>query len=172
MSMENLKTNSPLLLLVLLAGFAANVGSQKDDSKDPTYIEADGATYDKNTGMVVYTGRVELTQGRMLLKSDKLVVYTTERKPNKYIATGDPVTFRQTSEPGEDEMHGRSRIAEYYKKQDLLVMIKKAVIWQGEDTYASERIEWDRKAGIIRAGDLSSRGKRVHITLFPDEKTE
>jgi lipopolysaccharide export system protein LptA len=161
--MENLKKNRPLLLLVLLAGFAANVGSQKDDSKDPTYIEADGATYDKNTGMVVYTGRVELTQGRMLLKSDKLVVYTTERKPNKYIATGDPVTFRQTSEPGE---------AEYYKKQDLLVMIKKAVIWQGEDTYASERIEWDRKAGIIRAGDLSSRGKRVHITLFPDEKTE
>ncbi len=158
------------LFLALVLGLTAPAWSLDDDSRQPIYIEADAATYDDNTGVSVYTGSVEISQGSMLLNSDKLVVYTKDRKPFKFIATGNPVTFKQTPKPGDEDVHGRSQTAEYYTDTELLVMIEKAVVRQGQDTYASERIEYDRKNAIVKAGQASSNGKRVHITLHP--KTE
>ncbi len=158
------------LFLALLCGLTAPAWSLESDSRQPIYIEADGATYDDNTGVSVYTGKVEITQGSMLLNSDKLVVYTEEHKPYKFVATGDPVTFKQTPKPGDEDIHGRALTAEYYTDTELLVMLEKAVVWQGKDTYASERIEYHRKHGIVKAGQASSNGKRVHITLHPKEK--
>jgi lipopolysaccharide export system protein LptA len=159
-----------VLILALILGFSAPTLSLEDDSRQPIYIEADGATYDDNTGVSIYTGGVEVSQGSMLLNSDKLVVYTKDRKPYKFVATGNPVTFKQTPKPGDEDVHGRSLTAEYYTDTELLVMIEKAVVRQGQDTYASERIEYDRKNAIVKAGQASSNGKRVHITLHP--KTE
>ena len=161
---------SGALLFALTCGVTAPAWALESDSEQPIYIEADGATYDDNTGVSVYTGSVEVTQGSMLLNSDKLVVYTNDRKPYKLVATGKPVTFKQTPKPGDEDVHGRSLTAEYYTDTELLVMIEKAVVWQGKDTYASERIEYDRKNAIVKAGQASSNGKRVHITLHPKEK--
>ncbi|MGH8558456.1 MAG: lipopolysaccharide transport periplasmic protein LptA [Methylococcales bacterium] len=158
------------LFLALFFGLTAPARALESDSHQPIYIEADSATYDDNTGVSVYTGKVEITQGSMLLNSDKLVVYTEERKPYKFVATGDPVTFKQTPKPGAEDVHGRALTAEYYTDTELLVMIEKAVVWQGKDTYASERIEYDRKHAIVKAGQASSNGKRVHITLHPKEE--
>ncbi|MGR9105782.1 MAG: lipopolysaccharide transport periplasmic protein LptA [Gammaproteobacteria bacterium] len=159
-------------VLALLFAFTAPVWSLESDSRQPIYIEADGATYDDKTGVSVYTGEVQVTQGSMLLNSDKLVVYTKDRKPYKFVATGDPVTFKQTPKPGDEDIHGRSLTAEYYTETEMLVMIEQAVVWQGKDTYASERIEYDRKHAIVKAGQASSSGKRVRITLHPKEETE
>jgi lipopolysaccharide export system protein LptA len=160
------------LFLALVFGLTAPAWPLEEDSSQPIYIEADGATYDDNTGVSVYTGSVEVSQGSMLLNSNKLVVYTKDRKPFKFVATGDPVTFKQTPKPGDEDVHGRSLTAEYYTETELLVMIEKAVVWQGEDTYASERIEYDRKNAIVKAGQASSNGKRVHITLHPKEEKQ
>lgn len=170
MSEGNMYLAKTVAFLTLVFGFTVNAWSLESDSDQPIYIEADGATYDDNTGVSVYTGNVEVTQGSMLLNSDKLVVYTTDRKPYKFVATGDPVTFKQTPKPGDEDVHGRSLTAEYYTNTELLVMIEKAVVWQGQDTYASERIEYDRKNTIVKAGQASSNGKRVHITLHPKEE--
>lgn len=159
-----------ILFLTLGLGFITTTWSLESDSSQPIYIEADGATYDDNTGVSIYTGNVEVSQGSMLLNSDKLVVYTADRKPYKFVATGNPVTFKQTPKPGDEDVHGKSLTAEYYTDTELLVMIEKAVVWQGKDTYASERIEYDRKNTIVKAGQASSNGKRVHITLHPKEE--
>lgn len=164
-------TKRILFVLIGLA-FVAPSWALEDDSSQPIYIEADAATYDDNTGVSVYTGDVEVTQGSMELKSDKLVVFSKERKPVKFVATGDPVTFKQTPKPGDEDVHGRALTAEYYTESELLVMIEKAVVSQGKDTYASERIEYDRIHAIVKAGQASSNGKRVHITLHPKKENE
>lgn len=158
------------LYLALILGLTAPAWSLESDSGQTIHIEADAATYDDNTGVSVYTGRVEVTQGSMWLKSDKLVVYTQQRKPYKYVATGDPVTWKQTPNTGTEDLHGRSLTLEYYSDTELMIMIEKAVVRQGEDTYASERIEYDRKYAIVKAGQASSNGKRVHITLHPKKE--
>ncbi|MGH8548707.1 MAG: lipopolysaccharide transport periplasmic protein LptA [Methylococcales bacterium] len=158
------------LCLALILGFTAPARCVESDSGQPIYIEADGATYDDNTGVSVYTGSVEVTQGSMWLKSDKLVVYTQERKPYKYVATGDPVTWKQSPNTGAEDLYGRSLTLQYYTDTELMVMIEKAVVRQGKDTYASERIEYDKKNAIVKAGQASSNGKRVHIILHPKEE--
>lgn len=165
-----MKAVRALMLLALLLGAIAPVQALESDSRQPIFIEADSATYDDNTGISVYTGKVIITQGSMLLNSDKLVVYTEERRPYKFVATGKPVTFKQTPKPGAEDVHGSSLTAEYYNDRELLVMIEQAVVWQGKDTYKSERIEYDRKHSIVKAGQASSNGKRVHITLHPKEE--
>ncbi len=168
-----MKTLSIIICLTfsLLVAPKLSWGLEKD-SEQPIYIEADGATYDDNTGNSIYTGNVEVTQGSMLLNSDRLIIYTKSRRPYKIVATGQPVTFKQTPKPGDEDVHGKSLKAEYYVDSELLVMINHAVVWQGENTYASERIEYDRKNAIVKAGQASSNGKRVHITLHPKEKEE
>ena len=167
-NMKNLNINIFLYLALIIT--PTILWALETDSQQPIYIEADGATYDDNTGKSVYTGNVEVTQGSMLLRSDELVVYTKARRPFKIVATGKPVTFKQTPKPGDEDVHGKSFTAEYYIDTELLVMIEKAVVWQGKNTYASERIEYDRKNSIVKAGQASSNGKRVHITLHPKEK--
>jgi len=159
-----------VLVFLALVTTPATLWALESDTEQPIYIEADGATYDHNTGKSVYTGNVQVTQGSMLLNSDKLVVYMKLKRPFKIIATGKPVTFKQTPKPGDENIHGKSLTAEYYIDTELLVMIKEAVVWQGDNTYASERIEYDRKNAIVKAGQASSNGKRVHITLHPKEK--
>lgn len=166
--MQNL--NIFVLLFLTLVTMPETLRALQSDTEQPIYIEADGATYDHNTGISTYTGNVQVTQGSMLLNSDKLVVFMKTKRPFKIVATGKPVTFKQTPKSGGEDVHGKSFTAEYYIDTELLIMIKKAVVWQGDNTYASERIEYDRKNAIVKAGQASSNGKRVHITLHPKEK--
>ncbi len=165
--MKHVSVLSSFFILLLLPEISCSL---EGDKQQPIYIEADGGTYDDNTGESIYTGDVEVTQGSMVLNSDKLVVYTKQRKPYKIVATGKPVTFKQTPKPGDEDIHGKALTAEYYVDTELLVMIEKAIVWQGENTYASERIEYDKKHAIVKAGQASSNGKRVRITLQPKEK--
>lgn len=165
-----MKQASKLLGLILLCTIPITAWSLKDDQDKPIYIEADGGTYDDNTGLSVYTGDVVVTQGSMVLKSNKLVVHTRDRKPYKIVATGTPVTFKQTPKPGDQDVHGNALTAEYYVDTELLIMIDDAIVWQGDNTYASERIEYDRVNAIVKAGQESSSGKRVRITLHPKKE--
>ncbi|MEE9396626.1 MAG: lipopolysaccharide transport periplasmic protein LptA, partial [Methylococcales bacterium] len=111
-----MKLNRILATLTLLVIFS-NANALKNDFEQPIYIEADDATFDEKKGESTYTGKVQVTQGSMRLKSDRLVVYTRDQKADKIIATGNPVRFRQTPEKGKKEIKGKSQRAEFYATQ-------------------------------------------------------
>ena len=46
-------------------------------------------------------------------------------------------------------------------------MMNEAIIWQGENSTASERIEYNRISEVIKAGDGKSATKRVRVILQP-----
>ncbi len=158
------------LLCFLSACLVGPATALEDDSEQPVYIEANTAFYDKKTDRSTYTGDVVLIQGSLHLKSDKLVAYSPGGRVEKVIAYGDPVRFRQTPKPGEEEIHGTSKQAEYYVDQDLIILIDNAIVHQGQNEYASDRIEYDQINDVIKAGEASSDTKRVKIILHP--KTE
>lgn len=158
-----------IVLLILLAAHGP-CWAQEEDSSQPIFIEADAATYNDNTGDSVFTGNVEVIQGALTANSDKMTVYTKDKKPYKIISIGTPVSFVQKQKPGEDDIHGESLRSEYFLDTGLLIMIDKAVVRQGQNTYASDRIEYDKKNAIVKAGQASSSGKRVHITLGPQSE--
>lgn len=139
----------------------------EDDARQPVSIESNSGFYDDKKGLSIYTGEVVVIQGSMRMDADKVVVYMQNREIQKLVATGKPVKFKQTPEEGEEDVHGNSLMAEYYPETQLLVMIKEAVVWQGKNSTASERIEYDRISKVVKAGDTASDNKRVHVILQP-----
>lgn len=161
-----------VFLLVGVLLFSANAWSLDTDAQQPIYIESDAATYDEKKGESVYTGNVQVTQGSMRMNSDRLVILmsetTTKKKElNKMIATGNPVRFKQKPSADKDEIRGKSLRAEYYGSDGKLILLEKAKIVQGKNTYTSDRIEYDTRNSIVKAGAKDSNTKRVHVTLHP-----
>ncbi len=149
----------------------------KDDFRQQIFIDADNAVIEQNRS--IYTGNVIVTQGGMQIRSARLEVYLVDRKPEKVVATGNPVYMKQVVEPEKLERHGKSSIAEYYINKSLIIMKGNAAVWLEEnngngfgtkgDRMDSDRITYDYKAEIVRAGKKGQAGEktRVHTVLNP-----
>jgi|GEM_PF-855177 len=169
-----------IIYRILLASFAfssVNAWALKDDFKQQIFIDADHAVIEQDKS--VYSGNVVVTQGSMQLKSARLEVYLVDRKPEKVVATGNPVYMKQVVEPGKLERHGKASIAEYYINKSLIILKGNASVWLEENTgdgfgakgdrIDSDRITYDYKAEIVRAGKKGQADKnnRVHTILNP-----
>ncbi len=155
-----------ILMLALMCP-ATRLPALEGDSEQPVYIEANSAYYDEKADRSTYSGNVVLVQGSLKVKSDKMVAYSPDGKVEKVVAYGNPVRFWQKPKPDDEEIHGTSKQAEYYIDKEVIILIGDAVVWQGENKYASERIEYDQVNGTIKAGEAKSDTKRVKIILHP-----
>jgi len=160
------------VFFALMMTFCIGAYALESDSKQPITIESDSGFYDDKKGLSTYAGKVVIIQGTMRLDADKVVVYLDNREIQKMVATGAPVKFQQTPEAGKEDVHGNSLIAEYYPETAVLVMMQKAVIWQGGNSTASERIEYDRVSEVVKAGQEGSSSKRVHVILQPKSESK
>ncbi|RLA26220.1 MAG: lipopolysaccharide transport periplasmic protein LptA [Gammaproteobacteria bacterium] len=147
--------------------YSPMINALEDDANQPVTIESNSGFYDDKKGVSIYTGEVIIIQGSLRMDADKVVVHMQNREIQKLVATGKPVKFKQTPEEGQEDVHGRALTAEYYPETKLLIMLKEAVVWQGENSTASERIEYDRISAVVKAGEIGSANKRVHVILQP-----
>lgn len=157
----------PILLLLLLTLMSPRLLAQDSDSEQPVYIEADSAFYDEKTGTSTYTGNVILDQGDLHITADKVIATSNQGKLVKVVAYGKPVRFKQAPKPGKEAISGVAKQAEYLVDREYIILIKEAVVHQGENSYASDRIEYDQINGIVKAGETTSNSKRVKIILHP-----
>lgn len=143
----------------------------ESDSEQPVYIDSDHAVYDENAEISTYTGNVIAKQGSIRIDGDKLVVYMKGGDIIKLVATGNPSKFEQLPAVGKDKMYGEGLINEFYPEKNLLIFMKNASVWQGDAKQSSEYIEYDTKNSLLKAGEHSSDGKRVHSVIKPKAKT-
>ncbi len=153
--------------LLLSARFAWALES---DSEQPIYIDSNNAVYDEKAETSTYTGNVVATQGSIKIDAEQLVVYMKNGAIAKLVATGKPSRFKQLPAVGKEEMHGEGLINEFYPDKNLLIFMKNASVWQGEAKQSSEYIEYDTKNSLLKAGEASSDGKRVHSVIKPKPK--
>lgn len=164
---------SAWLIGLTAAGPAAALDS---DSKQPMYIEADTATYDEKKGETEYLGEVKATQGSLEALGDKMIIYQAGGKTDKVVIFGKPARIKQTPEGGKEDTHGIGQRAEYFPETGILILYDKAMTWEGPDpatsehTVTSDRIEYDTKNSLYKAGNPRSGSKRVHVTILPKEK--
>lgn len=167
-----MKCVNQALLCGLLAGIAAPTFGLESDSKQPMYIEADTAVYDEGKGQTVYTGNVRFSQGSIESQADKMVIYQKDGKTDRIETFGNPGRVRQTPEAGKPPWNGIGLRIEFFPETSVLVLHDKAMAWQGDkpdssDRIASERIEYDSKKSVMKAGLPTSRGDRVRVTIQP-----
>jgi len=165
-----MNTTKGLLTGLFMLSFAyyPMANALEGDAQEPVSIESNSGFYDDKKGISIYTGKVVVIQGSMRMDADKVVVHMENREIQKLVATGEPVKFKQTPEDGKEDVHGHALVSEYYPETKLLIMINEAVVWQGNNSTASERIEYDRISAVVKAGDTGSADKRVHVILQPN----
>lgn len=167
------RLSAPALTLALLAapGYlpATEQGQvQEEDRDQPLYLEADSAELDEAKALSVYTGNVFVKQGSMEVRGNQVTVHhDAENKPKHIMAVGAPAKYRQQMEGDEKEVEAEALRMEYDVAKDEITLIDRAVLFQGKDTFRSDRIIYDRAKGQVKAGASAKGKERVKITITP-----
>ncbi|MCF6282018.1 MAG: lipopolysaccharide transport periplasmic protein LptA [Candidatus Polarisedimenticolaceae bacterium] len=156
-----------VLLLALLPFTAWGLTSDQDM---PIYVEADSVDIDDQSGVSVYLGNVQVTQGTMHLLADKVTVYRVEKKTERIVAVGKPVRYRQQMDNSTDEVKGRALMMEYFVTDERLYLIDDAELIQGLDNFSSDRITYFRNRSLVKAGASAKGKERVRSVINPKDE--
>jgi lipopolysaccharide export system protein LptA len=122
------KTLTPLVVAALL-GLLGAAHAEKADRNKPMNIEADSLRYDDLKQVSVFTGRVVLTKGTVVIRGDRLEVH---QDPDGYqfgVATGsaDKLAFyRQKREALDEFIEGEGETITYDGRADTVTFSRKA----------------------------------------------
>lgn len=116
-----------LLLVLSLAQSAA--WAEKADRSKPMNIEADALRYDDQKQTSVFTGRVVLTKGTIVIRGGKLDVRQDPQGFQYGVVTAEPgklAFFRQKRDGVDEFIEGEGEVIEYDSKADTVKFIKRA----------------------------------------------
>ncbi|MCX8517854.1 MAG: lipopolysaccharide transport periplasmic protein LptA [Rhodoferax sp.] len=108
---------------------ALPVYAEKADRNMPMNIEADSLRYDDLQQISVFTGRVVLTKGSILIRADRLEVRQDPEGFQYGVATGSAgrlAFFRQKREAVDEFMEGQGEVINYDGKADRVTFSRKA----------------------------------------------
>ena len=109
----------------------------------PVNIEADRLSLDDLKKESVFEGNVQLTQGSLMLRADRVVVRQDEQGFNYAFATGAPAYFRQKREGFDEYIEGFAQRLEYDGKQDKVEMFTEARVKKGIDEVRGDYISYN-----------------------------
>ena len=136
----------PLPLLALnLALVTLPALAERADRNQPVDIEADRMSVDDRNKVHVFEGNVVLTQGSLVIHSDKLVVSQDANGFQSGIATGSEsrlATFSQKRE-GNGQVEGEAERIEYDSRNEQARLYRRARVASGGDEVRGNYIEYD-----------------------------
>lgn len=122
------------LLSMLVLGLAIAGGpalAEKADKLKPMNIEADAARYDDLKQTNVFTGKVVMTKGTILIRGARVDVRQDAEGNQFGVVTAEPgklAYFKQKREGLDEYIEGEGEIIEYSSKLDNVRFIKRAIL--------------------------------------------
>jgi lipopolysaccharide export system protein LptA len=171
--------------LVVTGALLCAVGplaAEKADRNKPLNIEADRMQYDDLKQINVFTGKVTLTKGTMIIRGDRVVVRQDAAGYQFGDANGKPAFFRQKRDGGDQFIEGRADRVEYDGKQDTLRLSANASLKRLEkerivDEIYGNSIFYDAKTEVFTVEGGAAHGKsaesngRVKVIIQPRSTT-
>ena len=145
-----------------------------EDVEKPVSIEADSVVFNKQAGTAVYAGNVEIKQGSLNIKAERIEINAPGNEIQTIKATGNPVSFQQTMDSGKQAL-GRAKVMQYFVVQKRLVLDGGASLSQDRDNFASNHIEYSTASGELKAGGQAASGQpsgRVKAIFYPTNKVQ
>ena len=143
------------------------------DSQAPIQIEADRAEMTEQSGISVYSGKVNLTQGDLVMQGERLEVRRESSTGNlTAVLTGTPATLRQPTDAGEMVNAKAARI-DYVSAEKSIALQGNAEFVRGRDRVSGQNIRYDANAKkLLASGGASGSGSggRVQIIIQPDDE--
>jgi lipopolysaccharide export system protein LptA len=131
------------LLLAAAALGTSSANAERSDRAKPLNIEADRLSLDDLKKESLFEGNVQLTQGSLMLRADRVVVRQDEQGFNYAFATGAPAYFRQKREGFDEYIEGFAQRLEYDGKQDKVEMFTEARVKKGIDEVRGDYISYN-----------------------------
>ena len=159
-----------LLLLCSPACFA-----ERADRDKPIHLEAEQVLIDDAQQISTFIGKVQLVQGTMLIRGDKIIVTQSKDGFKHGTAYGQTASFRQKREGLDEYVEGYGDRIEYDTRAETVDFYGQARVKRELDEVRGEHITYSAKteifqvnSGNIKSGNPSS--KRVHAILQPKPK--
>ena len=186
--------NHRLLPILLLAALACTFGvahAEKADRAKPMNIEADALRHDELKQTSVFSGRVVMTKGSIVLRGARLDVRQDADGYQYGVVTAEPgkrAFFRQKRDtlPGapDEFIEGESEVIEYDGKADNVRFITRAELRHYRGAVLSDEITGavivynnltdvfsvdGKRTATNAAGDAPAPGSRVRAVLAPKD---
>lgn len=186
--------NHRLLPILLLAALACTFGvahAEKADRAKPMNIEADALRHDELKQTSVFSGRVVMTKGSIVLRGARLDVRQDADGYQYGVVTAEPgkrAFFRQKRDtlPGapDEFIEGESEVIEYDGKADNVRFITRAELRRYRGAVLSDEITGavivynnltdvfsvdGKRTATNAAGDAPTPGSRVRAVLAPKD---
>lgn len=176
-----MKIDSALLAIAfaaLAAAFASPAVAERADREKPIQVEASRVTVDDAKKIQVLEGSVVLTQGTLVIQSDKIVITEDKYGFQKGVATSGKnglARFKQKREGREDYIEGEAERIEYDSHNEIAELFRRAWVKSGEDQAKGDYIWYDAVSEkyMVTAGDAKSpKGppQRVRVIIQPKNK--
>ncbi len=157
---------------------ASTADAERADREKPINLEADTVTLDDIKRVSVYEGNVQLTQGTLLIRSDKLLVSEDNQGFQYGTAHGNPAYFRQKREGFNDYVEGYGGRIEYDGKQEKVQLFSQARMKRDQDEVRGDYISYDIKTeffkvlgGGAKVANPNNPQGRVRVVILPKNKS-
>lgn len=162
-----------LLVAVLLLGTPPCFAERADRDK-LIHLEADQVLMDDVQQISTFTGNVQLSQGTLLIRGDRVVVMQDKEGFKHATAYGKPAEFRQKREGLDEYVEGYAERIEYDTHTEALNFHEKARLKRDLDEVSGENITYSTKTEIFQVNSSASSGdilkQRVRAVLQPKSK--
>lgn len=122
-------TSAPLFLAIALALAAAPAAAEKADRNKPMNVEADTLRYDDLQQTSVFTGKVVVTKGTIVIRGARMTVRQDPEGFQFGVVTAEPgkqAFFRQKRDGVDEWIEGEAETIEYDGRADKVKFIGKA----------------------------------------------
>jgi lipopolysaccharide export system protein LptA len=132
------------LLFTLAAIAAQSAFAEKADKDKPMNVEADSLKHDDQKQLTIFTGKVLMTKGTLVLRAARMEV--KQDKQGNQVATlsaepGERVFFRQKREGFDEFTEGEAEAVVYNSQADTLTLTQRAELRLLRGQVVADRIQ-------------------------------
>ncbi|MBP9061318.1 MAG: lipopolysaccharide transport periplasmic protein LptA [Rhodoferax sp.] len=183
-----MKTSFPRLLLALALFFSGGLAvAEKADRNKPMNVESDSLRHDDLKQVSVFSGRVVLTKGTIVIRGATIEVRQDPEGYQYGVVTAEPgklAFFRQKREGLDEFIEGEGETIEYDSRADTVKFVKRAQLRRyrgaalgdemtgGVILYNNITDVFTIDGSVAKAGAASSSGRiRAMLTPKPQDAT-
>jgi lipopolysaccharide export system protein LptA len=179
--MPSLRTHA-LLLALILCLLALPARAEKGDRDKPINIEADRVQVDDVKQESIFTGNVQITQGTLIIRGDRVIVRQDKQGFNYGIAFGGPKAqayFRQKRDGVDEFVEGWADRLEYDGRKETVQFFTRARLLRGADEVRGDFMVYEMQTEVFRVvggGKGAATGNnpdgRVRAVIQPKPKED
>ncbi len=173
-TMQSSRFTKCLTLLITIASITIATSplaiALPEDSQQPIHISSDSAIRDDKRGLTIYEGDVDITQGTLNIRADKVTIYSDAKQVTKMIALGKPARFKQKPEPEKGDVIAKADTIEYRVTKKIITLTDNASLDQDGSKITGDKIDYDINAARIEAAGSEqpeSGNGRVNVVIPP-----